>query len=156
MVADKKTASGFYAPRLATDDNHDHYDVSPEVASVLVQGPYLVRSATANDSTLELTGDINGTTTIDVFAPSQFTALAWNGVAVEVEQSEIGSLRGQLVFPDDLDDAAIPVLGELEWICADSLPELNPGFDDSTWVLANKTETQRPQQPSAGKVCIFV
>jgi hypothetical protein len=137
---------------LATEDVHDHYDVSPEVDAILIQGPYLVRSAAGNGSTLDLTGDINGTTTIDVFGPSQFTAVTWNGVPIEVEQSDIGSLRGQLEFPDGLADAAIPALEELEWICADSLPELGPEFDDSTWVLANKTETKRPQQPSAGKV----
>ncbi|THU81100.1 glycoside hydrolase family 35 protein [Dendrothele bispora CBS 962.96] len=155
IVADKKTASGLFAPHLTTDDNHDHYDISPEVPSVLIQGPYLVRSATANDSTLALTGDINGTTTIDVFGPSQFTTITWNGVPIEVEQTDIGSLRGQLEFPDGLEDVSIPVLQELEWICADSLPELNPDFDDSAWVIANKTETQRPQQPSAGKFVLY-
>jgi hypothetical protein len=156
IVGDKKTVSGFFAPRLATSGTgHAHYDLGPDVPSVLVLGPYLVRGATAHGSVLQLTGDLNTTSTLDVFAPKQFTSVMWNGAVVRTTRSAIGSLHGQVGFPAAVAAAKIPVLADLEWTCADSLPELDGGFDDSTWVLANKTTTQRPQQPTAGKVCEF-
>ncbi|KAF8167047.1 glycoside hydrolase family 35 protein [Mycena galopus ATCC 62051] len=156
IVGDKATVSGFFAPRLSvTGTGHSHYDLGPDVPSVLVLGPYLVRSATAAGSILQLTGDINVTTTLDVFAPKQFTSITWNGAAVHTTQSSIGSLRGQVSLPKAITAAKIPVLADLEWKCSDSLPELDPKFDDSTWVLANKTTTQRPQQPTAGKYVLY-
>ncbi|KAF7334698.1 putative beta-galactosidase A [Mycena venus] len=156
IVGDKKTVSGFFAPRLTvTGTGHAHYDLGPSAASVLVLGPYLVRSATAHGSVLQLTGDLNATTTLDVFAPKQFTSVTWNGALVPTSRSAIGSLRGEVAFPKGIAAAEIPVLADLEWKCADSLPELDGAFDDGTWVLANKTSTQRPQQPTAGKFVLY-
>ncbi|KAG6815930.1 hypothetical protein H0H93_008784, partial [Arthromyces matolae] len=152
IVADKKTASAFWAPRLAVSGTgHDHYDLGPDVSSVLVKGPYLLRSAAAQGSTLQLTGDLNGTTTIDMFASKAYTEVTWNGQPVKVSRSDIGSLRGSLELPANLHSVHLPILQKLEWKCANSLPELSSKYDDSTWVVANKTSTLRPQQPSAGK-----
>lgn len=135
-----------------TGTGHAHYDLGPDVSSILVNGPYLLRSAAASGSTLHLTGDLNSTTTLDVFAPAKFLAVTWNTVPVRVTRSDIGSLRGSVAFPSNLNTAQVPVLSTLKWSCADSLPELSPQFDDSKWVLANKTSTSRPQKPTAGKV----
>ncbi|KAJ7075303.1 glycoside hydrolase family 35 protein [Mycena belliarum] len=157
IVGDKKTVSGFWAPRLETTDlkGHAHYDLSPAAPSVLVRGPYLVRAATARGSVLHLTGDLNTTTTLDVFAPARFKRITWNGAAVHTKRSALGSLRGTLGVPSALAVAAVPVLADLEWVCADALPELDAAFDDSTWMSANKTSTQRPQQPTAGKLVLY-
>jgi hypothetical protein len=126
------------------------------VPSILVSGPYLVRSANISGPTLTLTGDLNSTTTIDVFAPSRISKLTWNGASVKVSKSSLGSLRGEVSLPTAITDASIPDLKGLDWVCEDSLPELKAYFDDSVasgeWVVANKTSTQRPQQPTAGKV----
>lgn len=151
-MADKKTAAGFWAPRLETTSTHAHYDLSPQVPSVLVHGAYLVRSATVQGSHLVLTGDTNSTTTLDVFAPDQVTSISWNGVALRTSRSEIGSLRASVAFPHIM-EATIPRLEDQKWVCADSLPELAANFDDRDWVQANKTTTFRPQKPTAGKVC---
>ncbi|KAJ6608888.1 putative beta-galactosidase, partial [Mycena sp. CBHHK59/15] len=157
IVGDKKTASGLWAPRLSTTSlaGHVHYDLTPDIPSVFVLGPYFVRSATAHGSVLQLTGDLNATTVLDIFAPKQFKSVTWNGEPVHTSLSLLGSLRGDVAFPASLASATIPVLSKLDWACADSLPELDPAFDDGTWVLANKTSTQRPQQPTAGKLRYF-
>lgn len=153
IIVDKKTAGSLWAPRLADGTTgHNHYDLAADIPSVLVKGPYLVRSATAIGAVLALTGDVNSTTIIDVFAPIQFTGFTWNGAAVTTTRSDLGSLRGTVTFPAALNSAVVPVLSQLSWSCADSLPELASGFDDSKWVLANKTSTRRPQKPTAGKV----
>ncbi|KAJ7469612.1 glycoside hydrolase family 35 protein [Mycena latifolia] len=157
IVGDKKTVSAVWAPRLETTvlTAHAHYDLSPDAPSVLVLGPYLVRSATAHGSVLQLTGDLNATTPLDIFAPKRFTSVTWNGAPVHLTPTALGSLRGSLAFPKAITEAKVPVLADLEWVCADSLPELDAAFDDSTWVLANKTSTQRPQQPTAGKLVLY-
>jgi hypothetical protein len=123
---------------------------------VLIRGPYLVRNVSTRGSTLSFTGDINGTTIIDVFAPSRYHSVTWNGASVKVTRSDLGSLRGVIEFPGELEDINIklPNMAQVGWSCADSLPELASNFDDSDWVLANKTTTKRPQQPFEGKVSI--
>ncbi|KAF9465547.1 glycoside hydrolase family 35 protein [Collybia nuda] len=156
IIVDKKTAGSLWAPRLAdVTTSHNHYDLAADIPSVLVKGPYLVRSAIVKDSVLALTGDLNSTTVIDVFAPAQFTGFTWNGATVSTTRSDLGSLRGTITFPAALNSATIPVLSQLSWSCADSLPELISGFDDSKWVLASKTSTQRPQKPTAGKNVLY-
>lgn len=152
FIADKKSASAFWAPKISNVGDHTQYDTSPDVPSVLIRGPYLVRDVTSKGSTLAFTGDINGTTTIDVFAPTKYRTVTWNGANVKVTKSELGGLRGMLTFPSDLNRVDVPSLAEVKWKCADSLPELALNFDDSDWVVANKTSTKRPQQPLAGKV----
>ncbi|KAK0444118.1 glycoside hydrolase family 35 protein [Armillaria borealis] len=155
IIADKKTAGGFWVSHFSLGYGHDHYDASPNVPSVFVRGPYLVRSVSYHGSTLNLVGDLNGTTTIDVFGPSVYTSLTWNGQRVAVKESDIGSLRGVISFPSHLNDVGIPLMKEVHWRCADSLPELALDFDDTTWVVANKTSTKRPQQPTAGKHVLY-
>ncbi|KAL4260568.1 glycosyl hydrolase 35 family protein [Pleurotus pulmonarius] len=157
IIADKKSASGFWVPRLSTSsaDGASHYAPTPDVPSALVHGPYLVRSATKHGETLALTGDLNSTTTIQVFAGADVRSVSWNGVPVNVRRSELGSLQGVLSFPRTLSSVEIPDLPSIQWRCADSLPELAPNFDDADWVVANKTSTTRPQQPSAGKFVLY-
>lgn len=152
IIADKKAASAFWAPHLTPGSGHDHYDLGPEVPSLLVKGPYLLRSASVSGSTLKLVGDVNGTTPLDVFAPSRVRSVTWNGRPVPVAKSPLGSLSGTISFPRALESVRTPVAADLKWVCADSLPELSADFDDSDWVVANKTSTKRPQQPTGGKV----
>ncbi|KAF9445456.1 glycoside hydrolase family 35 protein [Macrolepiota fuliginosa MF-IS2] len=155
LVADKKTASAFWAPKISNEGHYTQYDASPDVPSVFIRGPYLVRSVSSQGSTLAFTGDINGTTTIDVFAPAKYRSVSWNGVGVKVAKSQLGSLRGVVEFSDGLNEVRVPSMADVEWSCADSLPELAADYDDSDWVLANKTTTKRPQQPFSGKYVLY-
>ncbi|KAF5354886.1 hypothetical protein D9756_005306 [Leucocoprinus leucothites] len=155
FVADKKSASAFWSPKIANEGRHTQYDVAPDVPSVLIRGPYLVRGVSAHGSTLAITGDINGTTTLDIFAPSKYHSVTWNGENVRVKKSELGSLQGVVEFPRELGAVHVPSMAEVQWSCADSLPELALDFDDSGWVLANKTSTKRPQQPFEGKNVLY-
>ncbi|KAF9465548.1 glycoside hydrolase family 35 protein [Collybia nuda] len=156
ILADKKTAGSFWAPRLAVNGfGRTHYDLTTDVPSILVKGPYLLRRAAARGSILDLTGDLNSTTIVDVFAPSKYTGFTWNKEPIRVTRTELGSLRGTVSFSSALSAAQIPVLSKLNWKCTDSLPELAPEFDDSKWVLADKTSTLRPHKPTAGKNILY-
>ena len=151
LIADKPTALTFWNIRLPSP-HATIYDRAPDVPSVLVFGPYLVRNATlaSGGLVLALHGDLNATTTLDVVAPSSVKRVTWNGQNIPVTKSDIGTLRGTLRMTASA--PKLPSLKTAKWLCTDSLPEIQSGFDDSQWVSANKTSTARPYQPFAGKV----
>jgi hypothetical protein len=100
---------------------------------------YLVRAASANGSTLDLTGDINSTTPIQIHTNKTFTAFTWNHSPLHAIQG------GDLIWRADIKGPSEVLPSQItNWTYADSLPELDPGFDDGTWVVANKTSTVNP------------
>ncbi|KAJ7175273.1 glycoside hydrolase superfamily [Mycena haematopus] len=135
IVGDKKTVSGIFAPRLSVSGTgHSHYDLGPDTPSVL------------------LTGDINATTTLHVFAPNNLPpSLEW---CRDPHERVTWSLRGEVQFPAVIAAAKIPCLRTSSG-SARTRAGAGSAFDDSTWVLANKTTTQRPQQPTAGKFVLY-
>lgn len=151
-IADKKTASGIWAPRLVDPEVTGQYALTPNVPSVWVSGPYLVRAARLEHRTVHLTGDLNTTTTIDVWGAPKISSLTWNGEKVEVQRTKTGSLQGTIQCCLENGAPDVPNLAELDWKCAESTPELASDFDDSMWTLANKTQTARPFKPYQGKV----
>ncbi|KAI0821239.1 glycoside hydrolase family 35 protein [Irpex lacteus] len=152
IVADKNTALSFWNVRVP-DNSHTQYDQAPDVPSVLVFGPYLVRNATVQGSILAINGDLNATTTLQVIAPASVKSVTWNGQNVRVQKSSSGTLQGRLAF--NVKAPTLPSLKKAVWSTADSLPEIQPGFDDSDWVDANKTSTPRPYQPQGGKFVVY-
>jgi hypothetical protein len=149
IVTDKAAAATFWNPRTSAS-----YDVSPDTSSVIVSGPYLVRNATVSSSTLQLFGDTNGKTNLIVIAPATVKSITWNGALVEITNSPLGiglsgTLSGVTQTP------SLPSLKSAAWKSADSLPEIAPSFDDSTWVTANKTSTARPFKPFSGKLVLY-
>ncbi|KAI0783507.1 glycoside hydrolase family 35 protein [Abortiporus biennis] len=149
LVVDKFTATSIWNPRTIPS-----FDLSPDTPSILVKGPYVVRNATIIGSTLELVGDTNRTTSILVVAPSTVRSVHWNGSPVSMTKSNLGiGLTGTI--PGPVPSLSLPNLKSLKWRTADSLPEVAMGFDDSQWVVANKTEVARSQKPFYGKVVLF-
>ncbi|KAK7031085.1 hypothetical protein VNI00_013689 [Paramarasmius palmivorus] len=172
IITSKKYAGGFWVPRVLSSDasTFEEYDVSPETAHVLIHGPYLVRGASlSGEGSLALDGDINGTTTLLVYGSTSGAVeqVTFNGQTIDISPSSSldGVLEGTISFPSDLTstvDEQIPVLTDLEWLCADSLPELADDFDDSDseeWVVADKAanETNRPEEflPTSGSKLLY-
>jgi hypothetical protein len=128
VLVDRSAAYLFWVPTLGNDP------FAPENETVLVQGPYLVRSAEvcAETKTLELTGDLgNGTTNIIVFAPSSVEKLSWNGKEARITSSNGGLLTADL---QGLASFSLPSLGT--WKYFDSLPEIWPNYTATSvaWV----------------------
>ncbi|CAE6491515.1 unnamed protein product, partial [Rhizoctonia solani] len=150
-------APRLWQPRVSGTSGNGRYDLSPRTGSVLVFGPYLVRSATIKGTQLALVGDLeSGTTTeLEVLAPTTVKLVSWNGKAVPVSKTLTGTLRGIVVVKDLA--PKLPNLTSLEWRCTDSLPEVALGFDDSKWTTATKTTTFRPveHQPLGGKLVLY-
>ncbi|KAN0065375.1 hypothetical protein ACQY0O_001211 [Thecaphora frezii] len=144
-----------YAPFVGSLDRLGSVeDDGGEPQHVLVSGAYLVRNATYSSTrssldTLHLYGsmDADHPPPIEVFTLPTIRHVHWNGE--EVTFSAVDSLGGHLSLdvPGLSTEAAHyvpPVLADLEWRYADSLPEVTGKFDDSNWTKANKTSTSNP------------
>ncbi|WPH04809.1 beta-galactosidase [Acrodontium crateriforme] len=138
VVMDRPTAYLSWAPMLT---NKPH---APANESVYVQGPYLVRSASLNQNILQLTGDVNCTTTIEAYAPKQANTISWNGQRLQTVATEYGSLKAQVAGPKTV---KLPAL--TEWKFADSLPEKEMNYDASgpAWIAADHLSTSNPTKP---------
>ncbi|VDC04598.1 unnamed protein product [Peniophora sp. CBMAI 1063] len=153
LIVDKVSAYGLWAPRLVGDNNTTTYDQSPDTSSALVTGPYLVRNATLEGTTLALYGDLNATTTISVLAPSNITSFTWNGAQVDANIDDFGFLSGSVSI--NVTEVQLPDLRGAEWWVIDSLPEVQDDFDDSEWVTANLTSAKSPYQPYNGTYVLY-
>jgi len=112
--------------------------------AVIVKAGYLLRTAVVNGQTLLLTGDNNETTTIEaVGVPSSVSALAFNDQMVSLNQTNYGALTGEVTF--NCPDIALPTLTDLTWRYVDSLPEIQPTYNDSAWRSADITKTGNPR-----------
>ncbi|HKS50067.1 MAG TPA: beta-galactosidase [Amycolatopsis sp.] len=136
LLADKPTAETFWRQDTAT-------------GPVLVRGTHLLRTATSLDggATLALTGD-NGTDPgVEVFATAR--DVTWNGRPVRTTPTGLGSLAGTI-------PAAVPVTlpALTNWRHQEESPEADPGFDDSTWAVADKT-TSNSITPVTGGPVLF-
>ncbi|PFH50283.1 glycoside hydrolase family 35 protein [Amanita thiersii Skay4041] len=142
IIMDKATANNWHAPVLAQSGTFGNYFSIGTNDTVLVGGPYIMRTAEVSQDTLKLTGDLNGTTTIEFVAPAAVTALTWNGASVGVTRSNRGSFTATLADPSPI---TLPSL--TNWKVSGSLPEIDPKFDDSSFVTADLTTTNYTNLP---------
>ncbi|KAJ3785437.1 glycoside hydrolase family 35 protein [Lentinula aff. detonsa] len=154
LFADSTTAATFFSPVIPanTGDFANYWGIGTN-DSVLVGGPYLVRSANITDgTTLALRGDLNVTsdsTNLTVVAPASVTLVTWNGESVSVSPSGVNGSSSSILIGSiptstntNAQNISIPVLSG--WKFNNSLPEILNGFDDSTWAVANHTTTNIP------------
>ena len=108
----------------------------------LVRGAYLVRTAGAEGDRLALTGDTSRAAELTVWAPPQIGRVSWNGRPVATVAHRDGSLTGVVGGPTPV---SLPALGN--WRFSYETPEAEPGYDDSSWVLADHPVTTNPTKP---------
>ncbi|KAF2641762.1 hypothetical protein P280DRAFT_448976 [Massarina eburnea CBS 473.64] len=136
-LLDIPTAWTFFAPSTTPDPN-----VRPE-QQVFVIGPYLVRSASIDGDTVSIIGDNANSISIEVYAGAAKT-ISWNGFELATETTPYGALIARIAGTEER-KISLPALAEFK--AADSLPEIAPAYDDSRWVIANKTSTLSPVKP---------
>jgi beta-galactosidase GanA len=119
LLADTNTAESFWPE-----------STSPGPA--LVEGGYLVRTAAVYGGTLALTGDTSQPGPLTVWAPAGVTSVTWNGQPVATSTGSDGSLQGSIPGPAPV---TLPTL--TNWMFSSETPEAQPGFDDSSWTLAD-------------------
>ncbi|MBO0804726.1 MAG: beta-galactosidase [Nocardiopsaceae bacterium] len=131
LIADTNTAENFWPEQTAA-------------GPVLVEGGYLVRSATVRGGVLDLTGDISKAGKIRVWAGAGIRSVEWNGKPVATATGPDGSLTGTVPGPAPVH---LPTL--TNWKFAPEAPEAQPGFNDSDWTLADHpvSNTSSPSTP---------
>jgi beta-galactosidase GanA len=123
LLADKPTAKTFWRQDTAS-------------GPVLVRGTHLLRTATSlnGGGTVALTGDNADDPSIEVFTGAQH--VTWNGDPVATSVSDTGSLVGSIATAKPI---TLPQL--TTWRHREESPESQPGFDDSSWAVADKMST---------------
>ncbi|KUI53455.1 putative beta-galactosidase B [Cytospora mali] len=148
VILDRVAAYVFWAPSLGNDPEY------PENNTVLVQGPYLVRSASISTrDTLQLTGDIDKSTqSITIFAPS-ISSVTWNGKLLTITSKNGNMLTATVQGPPAF---TLPPLGPWRW--HDSLPEIQPNYTTSSavWTTADHTNTSNPLQPASNNPVLYL
>ncbi|KAI1631591.1 beta-galactosidase B [Biscogniauxia mediterranea] len=147
VLLDRSSAYLFWAPSLNNDP------MTPTNATVLVQGPYLVRSATVKGHDLELTGDVANKTTINIFAPRSISSILWNGKKIRSISTKNGILTAQI---EGAPSYTLPQLSG--WKFVDGLPEIKTDYDPSgiAWKAATNTNTSNPTTPSPNNPVLYV
>jgi len=105
---------------------------STSAGPALVEGGYLVRTAVTHGGTLALSGDTAVAGPLTVWAPAGVTSVTWNGQPVAAGTGSDGSLQGSVGGP-----AAVTLPTLTDWKFSSETPEAQPGFDDSSWTLAD-------------------
>ncbi|MDO4791717.1 MAG: beta-galactosidase, partial [Buchananella hordeovulneris] len=106
---------------------------------VYLEGAYLARSVSFSGNKAQIVGSADKAQDMRVVLPQGITGASWNGADL---QAANGVATGQ---------AAAPVAytaPTLQWVKAEETPEIEPGFDDSTWRAVDKTTAVNQwQQP---------
>lgn len=113
---------------------------SPAKSSVIVNGGYLLRTARIEGKELKLTGDINATTNFEVIStPSEVNSLFLNGKQLNTTKSKNGNIQARVPFSPP--SITLPNFTAQSWKYIDSLPEIQPSYDDSLWASLDHTAT---------------
>lgn len=108
---------------------------------VLAYGSHLLRTASTLTGTLALTGDTSDTGPVEVWA-ARAAEITWNGKRLHTTATPSGSRLGQLPGPQPV---TLPAL--TNWKHAAESPEAQPGFDDSSWQVADKMTSNSTTTP---------
>jgi hypothetical protein len=104
---------------------------------------------------LALTGDVNATTPVEILggAPASLSKLTFNDEDISFTTSKEGVVSATLDF--EKPHIVVPQLQNLEWKYIDSLPEIQPNFDDSAWTSADLAKTYNSLRPLTTPVSLY-
>jgi len=141
LALDIRTARTFWSPVLAGSGSNGQSAEIGSNSTIIVSGPTLVRSATLLGPLLTLTGDTNSSTPLRVYGlTTPLPIIIWNGLPVIAKKDTLGAWSATLPGPSDLAlKFAPPALSQ--WKYKNSLPEIAADYDDSRWLVANKTSS---------------
>lgn len=120
--------------------------------SVIVKAGYLMRSASVSDGSLNLIGDINATTDVEVISgyDNRRGSVYFNGQKLQHSWSKHGCLNAAVEFEQP--DVQLPDLSSLDWKYIDSLPEIQASYDDSRWTEASNPTTSPKNYSDTGEL----
>lgn len=143
VMVDRGVAWKTWVPKLSKDP------LAGLDKNIIVYGPRLVRKVAISRDELQLEGDTDSETDLIVHAPANIKTLTWNGKKIpKVSRKKAGTLEATLPGPKLTEADILSQLNTGSWKYADSLPEVFPDYDDSKWIIANKTSTPNPTKPA--------
>ncbi|KAI0481363.1 glycoside hydrolase superfamily [Xylariaceae sp. FL0804] len=122
-------------------------------SNVVINGPYLVRSANLSQGALSIKADFNKSAPVEIIsAPSAVSKLSVNDKALRLTKSgSTLTAHVNMTIPD----VALPDLSKLTWHSIDSLPEIQSGYDDSKWTKADILYSNNTYQPLIAPVSTY-
>ncbi|KAJ5082234.1 hypothetical protein N7532_011277 [Penicillium argentinense] len=119
---------------------------SPSKDVAVIKGGYLIRSVQITHNEIRLVGDVNTTTEIEVVSTptKNLNKIVFNGESLQTSRSKLGKLTATVAYKYPA--LKIPDLVNLEWKFINSLPEIDPSYDDSAWTSCTKQSTNNPRQ----------
>ncbi|KAG9316763.1 glycoside hydrolase family 35 protein [Chiua virens] len=143
-ISDRANAYEFWVMYPPSTGSFANYSTTNPI---LIKGGYLIRSAQISGGTLEITGDLNSTASFEIIAPTASSKqVTFNGELLALQVTSYGTLTSSKTV--SLPSIQLPDLESSTWKTADSLPEIDPNYDDTLWTTANHTTTVNPTQPS--------
>ncbi|KAF8958808.1 glycoside hydrolase superfamily [Flammula alnicola] len=103
---------------------------------------HLVWNASILGSTFALRGDLQAAVQLTVIAPRSVRTITWNGARVPIDNAASSTITSRGGFVGQL---ALKL--SLSNIQATYLPEIQKGFDDSSWTVVNHTTMNIPYPP---------
>lgn len=144
---DRNSAYNYWVPELPAKGTLPGFSTQKKTASsIIVKAGYLVRTAYLQGVNLHITADFNATTPIEVIgAPERAKHLFINGEKFQhvVDQNEIWVSSVGYADPG----ITLPSLRDLDWKYLDTLPEIQPSYDDSAWTVADHKTTNNTLRP---------
>jgi beta-galactosidase GanA len=133
---------------LGTDQTAEQFwQAQTSSGPVLVYGSDLLRTAVAGTKgrgQLDLTGDSASAQPVEVFAdPASTGTITWNGKRLQTRATSSGSELSTLPGA-----AAVTLPTLTDWKHTQESPESQPGFDDSSWQVANKATSNSTTTPA--------
>ncbi|KAM7200018.1 family 35 glycosyl hydrolase [Rhypophila sp. PSN 637] len=152
ILIDRETAYRTWAPTIGNNP------LAPLNETVIVQGPYLVRSAEINyeNKTIMLTGDIETGGRMLVVAPKEIQSVIWNGRSAARFYSDFQIMDIFVESYAKPSEFKLPALGP--WKHHDALPEIAADYvvSNETWVSATRTTTPNRNKPAPNNPVLFV
>ncbi|HUA45386.1 MAG TPA: beta-galactosidase [Solirubrobacteraceae bacterium] len=136
LLADSDTASRFWVEHTAG-------------GPLLIEGAQLLRTATVSGDRAVLTGDTSASGLLRVWAPARVRTLSWDSQPLASRPGSDGALAAMLPGPPAT--VALPSLSR-GWRFRFGSAERLPGFDDSSWPVADHQVTDNPIQPTSPPV----
>tara|TARA_R110002003_G_scaffold120_6_gene10656 strand:- start:14354 stop:16240 length:1887 start_codon:yes stop_codon:yes gene_type:complete len=145
VILDRNSAYDYWTVSTLPEGSYSH-DATTS-SDLIVRAGYLLRTASISGGVINLVGDVNATTTVEVVggAHEVITGLTFNGERLEAKRDHNGFLGAPVTFSDPA--IKVPSLDSLNWKYVDALPELKASYDDSLWVDADHTETKNDYWP---------
>jgi hypothetical protein len=118
---------------------------SSNKTKVIAKAGYLLRTATVSGNNLYLTGDLNATTTLEIIGglPSKDSSVYFNNQPISITDSSSGTVAGSIQFKAPT--VSLPSLPALTWKYVDSLPEVQPNYNDAAWTTCNLATSNNPR-----------